>query len=206
MNRMIAGFVLMLSVLFSGCYGTTHVNITRKHTDDKGNLVTVTVTDQSATTDGAARLLEATRQIERTKLDGEAEKRTSKTADLSVEKGQPTSVSTRGGSVTSGYTGYGMYDAYGLNDFGMYGPGAMSPGVSPEAVRAEQATRFGGMLPPLGTVVYDYPVMTGSGESGDEALATCPRDRAPATTAERAACTEMDTHELIRTRPRAKRK
>lgn len=201
----IAGFVLFLGVL-SGCYGTTHLNITRQHTDDDGNLVTVTVSDQSATSEAAAMLLESSRQIERTKLDGEAEKRIDQTAKLSVEMGQPTSVSTRGGNVTSGFTGYGMYDTYSLNDFGMYGPGAMSPGVSPEAVRAEQAARVGGMLPTLGTVVSGYPVMTGPSDSGGEALATCPRDRDPATTAERAACNEMDIRELIRTRPRAKRK
>lgn len=203
---MIVVFALVLGVL-SGCYGTTRLNITRQHTDDEGNLVTVTVSDQSATSEAAAMLLESSRQLERTKLDGEAEKRIDQTAKLSVEMGQPTSVTTRGGSVTSGYVGYdpnGMY-GQGYYNFGTYGPDAMSPGVSPEAVMAERAARMGGGLPTLGTMVSTgFPAAEMEGSAG--VLAVCPTDRDPATMAEQLACNSKDIDELYRVRARAKKK
>lgn len=217
-------FVIVLAAL-SGCagveirrdiYGETEdcVQITPSKT--KGEPATVTKTKckigtvvvhgGSLTSEGAARLVASARELERTKQDGDAERRAADTARLSVEKGQPTSVSTRGGNVTSGYVGYGpgaYYGAGAYGPYGQYGPGAFVPGVAPEMVAIEAAGRMGGSLPVLGTPVATgvpaggVPTATGA---ADAPVAQCPTDRPPATVAEQSACNAVNIRALVRAR------
>lgn len=159
--------ILIALASLSGC---ASLELQRKVYDDRGReLANVSVRHPLATSEGAARLLESARRLEATKQDGDAERRTSYIASKSVDKGQPTSVATKGGQVQSGYVGYGYggygswYDPYGYG-YGFY------PGADPNMVRVEAMGRGGMsgmpyMLPPLSeTVVPPFATpQTGSG-------------------------------------------
>ncbi len=199
-------YALFLVTALASLMGCAGVEIRRDIYDEGGRkLGTVKVQGGALTSEGAARLVASARELERTKQDGDAERRTADTARLSVEKGQPTSVSTRGGNVTSGYVGYGpgYYGPGAYGPYGQYGPGSYVPGVAPEMVAIEAAGRMGGSLPTLGTpVVTGVPAgaaPTGAG-AADAPIAQCPTDRAPATVAEQTACNAANIRALVRAR------
>jgi hypothetical protein len=160
-------FVVLISLAALSVLGCARLNIRRTLYNDAGRKVgRVIVNHPAATSQSVARLLESARLLERTKQDGDAERRMSKIAEQSVDKGRPTTVATRGGSVQSGYIGYGPY-GYDPYSYGGYDPTMFYPGVDPNMVRIEAMWRRGqipGGLPPLGEpiVPYSQPGVPGS--------------------------------------------
>jgi hypothetical protein len=157
--------IVLVALALSGC---ASLDIQRKVYDERGReLTNVSVRHPLATSEGAALLMEQGRRLEETKQDGDAERRTSQIAEKSVEKGQPTTVATRGGNVQSGYVGYGAYgyDPYGYDQYGYgqygyggYGPAVYYPGTDSRMVQVEAMWRRGQYLglPPLGEPVVPF--------------------------------------------------
>lgn len=113
-------------------------------------------------------------------------------AKMSVERGLPVSIGTGPGStsVTAGY-GYGAYGMYGYPYGGVYG----------QVMYAEQAS-FGygqGYLPRLGELpVLALPTPTAeSMPTHSSTRVSCPKDRSPATDAERISCLEQDRATIL---------
>ncbi len=198
-------FAVVLATLV-GCAG---VNIRRDIYDENGRrLGTVQARSDSLSGDGAVRMLESARlleenrlenlrQIEKIRHNGDAEKRTADIAKMSVKKGQPTTATTRGGSVTSGYTGYG-YGYGGQGDY--YGQGAYGP-YGQYGQYVQGFARDSGYLPKLGTpIVTGAPFVPGADAFGGGGIVKCPTDRDPTTVAEQAACNWQDINTLLRER------
>lgn len=171
--RSITSSILFALAALSGC---ASLDIQRKVYDDRGHeLATVSVRHPLATSEGAAQLLESARRLEETKQDGDAERRLADIASRSVDKEQPTTVATRGGNVSSGYTGYG-YGQYGYDPYGYsgYGPTMYYPGSDPNMVRVERAWRLGmyQILPPLGEPIVPFSQVPGTAatQGGDPSL------------------------------------
>lgn len=200
----------ILAIVLAALTGCASVALKRDLTDASGRVIgSVQVHQDLATTGGAAALLAAADQLERTRHDGDAAERAAATARASVDKGVPTQVSTRGGQVTSGYTGYyGAYGPYGMGaypyaagGYGPYGQAVYYPGASQETTMIEAGWRAGarGYLPPLGEAVAPGYY----GPPPPQALAPastsqCPGGRPPANPAEEAACNRRDLNELLR--------
>lgn len=204
----------LLIVLSAGC---ASVGVKRDiHNASGVKIGTIKADGELLTPDGAAQILASVQLFERTKLDGEAEARRDKldgeaearvarVAEMSVEKGEPTTVATRGGKASSGFIGYGPYDGA-----ISYGYGAYDPSVAQEFVAIEAAGRMGGYLPPLGTPVVTgvqtTPLYHPSGMEEQTPVA-CPTDRTPTSLEERVACNTAATNALLKARAtRARRK
>lgn len=209
-------FLIALAAL-AGC---ASVGVHRDVYDENGRKVaTVRASGNLLTSEGATAILASARRLERVKLDGEAEARrdvldgkaearTARVAEKSVDKGQPTTVATRGGQMSSGYVGYGYgtYSSYG----GVptpYGYGAYDPSVAPEFVAIEAAGRMPGYLPTLATSVVtqvapEQGLVVGAGQVS---LPKCPTDRMPTTLEEHVACNRVATNALLKDRARASR-
>lgn len=172
--------------------GCATVAVKRDLTDRDGRKIgTVEVENTAATTEGAAELIASVGNLQEADLSDRADERATSLADKSIEKGAPTTATTSGGQVTSGYVGYGPF---GYGQFGGYGQN-MFPGASQEMMWVEAAGRQSYMLPPLGeSVIQAIPQTVGS----TDALAACPSDRAPANQAEQVACIRKDLNEVLR--------
>ena len=199
--------VFVVLAALSGC---ASLDVTRILRDDNGlEIGSVRVQAPAATSDGAARLLDGFGRFEETQ-NGRIEA----IGRGSVALGQPTTVTTARGSVTSGQVGYGGgnynlppgYDPYA-------NPYAYAPGVSPQLLMAaEIARRNGGYLPPLAdpsTMPYQPPQgqvgpAPAAGDGGERV--PCPGDRSPASVAERLACLEKDRTELMLLHPPRRRR
>lgn len=197
---------LMVLIVLAAQVGCATVDFQRKVYDQTGReLGTFTIKHGMTTAEGAAILMEGARRLRETEQDGDADVRVADIAKISVDKGQPTSVTTRGGQVSSGYTGYeGQYGYGSYGRFG-YGPSQYYPGASPDMIGIEQAWRQqrGFMLPPLseGTVPYPPPPQPAAPTDGTApplARSECPQGRPPANLAEEIACGRRDLNALIR--------
>ena len=201
----------VLVAMLAALTGCASLDVTRILRDHEGrNNGTVTIDAPAVTSSGAARLLRELGRLEDTQ-NGRIEQ----IGRDSVARGQPTTVTTARGSVTSGQVGFGYgggnynvpsgYDPYA-------DPYAMAPGVSPQLLMAaEIARRNGGYLPPLAdpsAVPYQPPQGPGpapaAGDGGERV--PCPSDRSPASVAERLACLEKDRTELMLLHPPRRRK
>lgn len=198
---------LMVLIVLAAQVGCATVDFTRKVYDQSGReLGTFTIKHGMTTAEGAAILMEGARRLRETEQDGDADVRVADIAKTSIRKGQHTSVTTRGGQVSSGYIGYD--GQYGYSPYGRFGYGSSQyyPGASPDMIEIEQAwhQQRGFMLPPLseGTVPYPpsmQPMVPADGAGSPPlARAECPQGRPPANLAEEIACTQRDVHALIR--------
>lgn len=198
-------FMILIVLATQG--GCATVDFERKVYDPSGReLGTFIVKHNMTTAEGAALMLDAQRRFVQTEQDGDATKRVTDIASKSVDNGEPTTLTTPHGNVTSGYTG-GYYDqGYGPygGRFG-YGPSQYYPGASSDMIGIEQTWRQqrGFMLPPLSEATVPYPETLQPTAPADVAApplarAECPQGRPPANLAEQVACTQRDVHALIR--------
>lgn len=169
------------------------VAVKRDLTDRDGRKIgSVEVEHSAATTEGARELIGSVGSLQGADLADRADERATSLADKSIEKGQPTTVTTSGGQVTSGYVGYG-YGQFGYGQFG--GFAQMFPGASQEMMWVEAAGRQNYMLPSLGEpVVQAMPQTVGS----PAVMTACPNDRYPANQAEQVACIRKDLDKVLR--------
>ena len=163
-------FVFALAFLVGGC---ASVDLKRAIHDTNGKLVGhVEVKHNMTTADGASQLIDSARKLEES--TGNVAERTVGVAEKAVDKGMPTSVTTKSGNVSAGGHGYGL--GYGQ---GMYSHqyGAMFYG--------EQMTFAG-----HGHGLPRLDVNSHGGGLQDVGRVPCPVDRSPATPGERIACLE----------------
>ncbi len=197
----VTGWLIWGSLFFfigAASNGCASVQVKRDLTDQNGKVIgSVEVEQSMATPDGAAKIVASVQKLQEGDLADRANARTSAVADKSVDKGLPTSATTSGGQVTSGY-GYNQYGyGYGMGGHNGYGQ-VMVPGASPEMMWIEAVGRQSYSLPPLGETTSFAASATSVGSIGSDGFASCPQDRMPTTPAEQVACIRQDMNEVLR--------
>lgn len=189
----------VLVLIVAHLFGCASMEVRREILDEHGRVIgTIVVRHRATTAEGATAILDGARGFEESQRH-ELED----LGALSVDKGQPTTVTTPRGAVTSGYTGYAGYDPYSF--YGRYGidPSMLPSGTTPEMALGDMLSRMRSlpMLIEPGTMPYaPYPYM--QPQPGqvvihpDGTVAVCPIDRPPANDAERIACIEQQVWEM----------
>ncbi len=192
----------LLALILGLCAGCAQISTTVTESEPaKDGQPARTTSVQVAyrgTSDGARNLLETEIRRKQSLQSGDV-------AKAAIAKGMPASLgqdSVRSDVQAGGWGGWGGNMAFGPGGAYSYGPnGAYMPGGNPANMSAAQLEMMGySMYPQLGVApVYQAsPSQPQGAGAADGTVAACPKDRLPATAAERLSCNEQDIDEILR--------